>query len=98
MSSKEEGTVIEKEDNVCRDFLRNVCRRGERFVMKILSNLGLLNSLFTDANIHTLQTQPLRPLKELQNYTCKTKWNSVMTFKMEGVTEPVANLFIAAVR
>jgi len=30
MSSKEEGTVIEKEDNVCRDFLRNVCRRGER--------------------------------------------------------------------
>ena len=28
--SKEEKSEDAKKDNVCRDFLRNVCRRGER--------------------------------------------------------------------
>jgi len=30
MSDKGEGSKCEKDDNVCRDFLRNVCRRGDR--------------------------------------------------------------------
>jgi len=30
MSDKGESSIADKEDNVCRDFLRNVCRRGDR--------------------------------------------------------------------
>ena len=32
MSDTGDGSIADKEDNVCRDFLRNVCRRGDRFV------------------------------------------------------------------
>ena len=92
MSEKEEGSIDDKEDNVCRDFLRNVCRRGDRLVKDSIQGVSDIKCS-SDVNMPTLQILHQRLLRAQRN--CRTRWSFVMIFKMVGATEQTANSFIA---
>ena len=95
MSEKGEGSIADKEDNVCRDFLRNVCRRGDRLEWDSLLGVGDIKSS-SDVNTPTLRILHQRQLRVQQNF--RTKWSFVMIFKMVGATEQTANSFTAMAR
>ena len=57
MSDKGETSIANKEDNVCRDFLRNVCRRGDRFGVHTLSP-PLIHVFYRCKYNHPAETAP----------------------------------------